>query len=147
MNINFSKFHKVECDDNCTTLEHPNGHQIKIAHNKLAPELKKELASLPVKMAKGGYAKYAQKYDPNMPKKNSKPSQASKPLPQAAYTAPKESKMAFTEPDNMGTQRHAPQEQQYEAGDDVVLNAMNRKAPPYGALGAEFFLGILGSYF
>lgn len=122
MNINLSKFHKIECDDHCTTLEHPGGHQIRIAHQGLSPEVRKELDQIPLKMAKGGYAKFSQRYDPNM--KASKPSGPSSPLPQAAYTPPKEAKNAFTEPDNMGTA-------------DAALASLHKEAPPFGPLGTE----------
>lgn len=140
MNINFSKFHKIECDDNCTTLEHPSGHTIKIAHKSLSDNARKELDAIPLKMAKGGYAKYSQKYDPNHGAKASKASNASKSVPQA-YTPPKNAKDAYTEPDHAGAVpprdalKNETHEEKYSPGEDAILNALNRSGPPLGPKG------------
>lgn len=128
MKLDFKNFKKVECDDACTTLQHHAGHQIKIAHKGLSKEMKEELNELPLHQAKGGvsrHAKFAQRYDPSINQKAARPSQASqasKPLPPAAYTPPKMAEHAYTEPDNIGTT-------------DVVVASLNRKAPPFGPMG------------
>lgn len=113
MRLDLSKFKKVQEDQKCTTLQHPSGHQIKIASGKLSPGLKKELDSLPVHKAFGG---------PLEPK-SSPHSRASKPSVPRGMPQPKEASHAYTEPDDGGT--------------DVVLAALNRKLPPFGPLGAE----------
>lgn len=123
MKIDTSKFKKVDCDDDCTTLAHPSGHQIKIAHKGLSPELREQLDSVPMNLAKGGYAKFAQKYDPNMGSKASKPSQSSNPAAGPTNLVPKPARKAYTEPDDGGT--------------DVMVAALNREAPPFGPLAAE----------
>lgn len=123
MKIDTSKFKKVDCDDDCTTLAHPSGHQIKIAHKGLSPELREQLDSVPMNLAKGGYAKFAQKYDPNMGSKGSKPSQVSNPAAGPTNLVPKPARKAYTEPDDGGT--------------DVMIAALNREAPPFGPLAAE----------
>lgn len=46
MKLNFSKFKKVKSDKGSTTLKHPRGHTITIAHNSLTPKLRGELAAL-----------------------------------------------------------------------------------------------------
>lgn len=81
MNLNLSKFKALESDDKKTTLMHPRGHKIIIAHKGLSPDVLKQLKDIPVPMAKGG--------------RMSKPSQ---PVPDSAY--PEES---FTEPRDIGT--------------------------------------------
>lgn len=146
MKLDFKQFHKIECDGKCTTLQHPSGHIIKIAHKGLSDEHKKELDDLPMMMAKGGYAKFSQKYDPNLEgskattlpklpgyKSNSQgkivpvkgssgsgPSKSSNNMP----GSPTDAKQAFTEPDDQGT--------------DVVLAALNRQAPPFGPTTAKY---------
>lgn len=120
MNIDFKNFHKIECSDSCTTLQHPGGHTIKIAHKGLSPSVKKELDEVPMKMAKGGYAKYAQKFDPNMKgSKGSKPADSTNTMPGSTPMA----KNNYTEPQDQGP--------------DVVLAALNREAPPFGAMGTN----------
>jgi hypothetical protein len=112
--IDFSKFKKIECGDKCTTLQHESGHQLKIAHKSLSPENRKELDELPIHMAKGGKAKFSQKYDPNIGQKGYKqtpgkgvgreasgasgPSKSSNTMP----GSPMEAKDAYTEPNDQG---------------------------------------------
>jgi hypothetical protein len=73
--------------------------------------------------AKGGkvYSKYARKFDPNQGAKASKPSKASNTMP---GSQPEMAKDTYTEPDEQG-------------GNDVVLKALNRQAPPFGVMGTE----------
>lgn len=122
MNIDLSKFKKIECDGKCSTLQHPSGHTLKIAHKGLSGELRKQLDDLPMHMAKGGYAKYAQKYDPNQKSKNSKPSQPAKSSDKSpeAYMAPKEAEHTYSEPPDQGT--------------DISLKSLKREAPPFGPI-------------
>lgn len=139
MNINLSKFKKVECDGKSTTLQHPSGHTIKIAHKSLSPDVRKNLDEIPMHLAKGGKAKYAQMYDPNM-----KGSEASKPS-KSSSTMPgneAEAKDAYTEPDSMGTdipKNILKQEMDSGHPPDVVVAAMNKEAPPFGPLGQPKF--------
>lgn len=140
MNINLSKFKKIECDDNCTVLEHPSGHQIKVAHKGLSPDVRKNLEEIPMNLAKGGQAKFSQKFDPNIKGSQARnnpvlpghekngagkvvPSQASKASGSSntVFGSPKEAKHNYTEPQDQGT--------------DVVLAALDRKAPPFGPTG------------
>lgn len=81
--------------------------------------MQKELDDIPVNLAKGGFAKFSQKYDPNVkqPSKPSKPSESTTTMP----GSPTMAKNAFTEPQDQGT--------------DVVLAAMHKEAPPFGAMG------------
>lgn len=123
MKINLSKFHKIECDDNCTTLMHPSGHEIKIAHKGLSPDMKEDLDKIPLKLAKGGYAKYSQQFDPSIQSKASKPSEAAKAPASMAGIPPRSATRAYTEPD--------------DAGPDVVLAALHKEAPPFGVIGTE----------
>lgn len=115
--MDFSKFKKIQRDDNCTTLQHPSGHHLKIVHKKLSPEFKAKLDELPMHLAKGG----ATNFDPNMKSKSkpSKSSASSNTMP----GSPTEAKNAYTEPQDGGT--------------DIVVSAMNRQAPPFGPMGAE----------
>lgn len=57
--MNYKGFKKVSSDNKCTTLKHDHGHILKIAHSALSSKMKKELDSLPVKMADGGDPKSA----------------------------------------------------------------------------------------
>jgi hypothetical protein len=52
--LNLSQFKKLSSDDKSTTLKHPEGHKIVIAHHALSPQHKKELAELPKHYASGG---------------------------------------------------------------------------------------------
>lgn len=51
--LDLRKFKKVSSDKHTTTLQHPDGHKISIAHRGLKGELKKQLDALPA-MADGG---------------------------------------------------------------------------------------------
>lgn len=46
--IDFAKFKKISSDDKVTTLKHPAGHTVNIAHNVLHPKLKAELDKIPM---------------------------------------------------------------------------------------------------
>lgn len=60
--LDLSKFKKVHQDESVSTLQHKDGHQLKIAHKNLSPELKGRLDKLPLvqmkakKFADGGEA-------------------------------------------------------------------------------------------
>lgn len=129
MKLDLKGFKKIESDEHHTILEHEKGHQIKVAHSGLSKEFKSELDNLPVHKAKGGYSRYAQKFDPNYQRKlrESKASKPSKALPPTAYTPPKEAKHAYTEPDNIGSTE----------AQDIVLKSLNKQAPPFGPMSAE----------
>ncbi len=45
--LNLSKFKKLSSDEKTTTLQHPDGHSIKILHSALAPEMQEQLKKLP----------------------------------------------------------------------------------------------------
>lgn len=55
MKMDFSKFKKLASDGKTTTLQHPDGHKIVLAHSALSPKLRGQLAEIP--MAKGGAVK------------------------------------------------------------------------------------------
>lgn len=114
MNINLSLFKKIEEGKNHTTLLHPSGHHLKIAHGGLTTKLKKELDDLPLHKAKGGIMPATESHP-----RGSKPSKADTTMPGSPANAEK----AYTEPDDGGT--------------DIVSLAMNRKAPPFGPMGAQ----------
>ena len=46
--LNLAKFKKVQVDDQSTMFEHPDGHQIRVAHTRLKPELREKLDMLPL---------------------------------------------------------------------------------------------------
>lgn len=115
---------------------HPSGHEIKIAHKGLSPEVMENLEAIPMHLAKGGRAKYAQRFDPNM--KGSKPSKSTNTMP----GSPTEAKDNFTEPDAMGTdipKDNLKQEMNDKHYPDVVVGALSKEAPPFGPLGAPKF--------
>lgn len=59
MKLDLKKFKKIGGDANSTTLIHPEGHRITIAHAPLNPKMKEQLNALPaMKMAKGGEIGY-----------------------------------------------------------------------------------------
>jgi hypothetical protein len=49
--MEMTKFRKVASDKNSTTMEHPDGHKIIIAHSGLSPKLRSALAELPIMSA------------------------------------------------------------------------------------------------
>lgn len=122
MNLDLSKFRKVEAGDKHTILLHDNGHELKVAHRGLSDKFRKQLEEMPTNLAKGGHAKFSQKYDPNMGSKPSKPSKADNPMPD--MNIGREARNTYSEPDEQG-------------GNDIVLKSLNRQAPPYGAMGSE----------
>lgn len=52
MKFDLAKFKKVASDKHSTTLQHPQGHTVKISHNSISPKMRGQLAALP--MAEGG---------------------------------------------------------------------------------------------
>lgn len=46
--IDLKKFRKIHSDKHTSTLEHPNGHSIRIAHSALTPEMHGQLQALPM---------------------------------------------------------------------------------------------------
>jgi hypothetical protein len=58
-NLDLSKFKKSKADENTSTLLHPDGHQITIAHKGLSAKLKKQLSDIPTeqKFSDGGVTK------------------------------------------------------------------------------------------
>lgn len=133
--LDIKNFRKVETGNQHTILEHPSGHQIKIAHKGLSNDVRKQLEEMPVNLAKGGYAKFAQRNDPNMKgAKAAKPSASTNTMP----GSPTDASKSFTEPNEMGTS--IPRENLQEAmtngqEPDVVLASLNKQAPPFGPLG------------
>jgi hypothetical protein len=121
VNFDLSKFRKTEESDKHCTLLHENGHKMTVAKNAVSDRLRKQLEEMPTNLAKGGYAKFSQKFDPNMGAKASKPSKSSNTMPDMNAG---QSTKAYTEPDEQG-------------GNDIVLKSLNRQAPPYGAMGSE----------
>lgn len=75
MKLDLSKLKKVESNDQYTVMQHERGHQLKIAHQKLTPEFRKQLDEMPLHKAKGGMAG---------------PSKPSKPVQDTGYTEPKD---------------------------------------------------------
>lgn len=67
MKFNLTGFKKIGADEKSTTLQHPQGHQIKIAHSAIHPKMRGELAAMPIhKMDNGGKATNAEpKSDPS----------------------------------------------------------------------------------
>lgn len=65
MDINFKHFKKIESDENTTTLMHPKGHKVVVAHKALSKKLREQLSALeshiPKKMANGGMVQPASK--------------------------------------------------------------------------------------
>jgi hypothetical protein len=64
--LDLSKFHKLSSDKHTTTLEHEDGHQLRLAHAALHPSTREKLATLPMraerkdtkgKFAEGGEVK------------------------------------------------------------------------------------------
>lgn len=52
MKFDLSKFKKVASDKHSTTLEHPDGHKLHIAHSSVAPKLREQLSALPLHESK-----------------------------------------------------------------------------------------------
>ncbi len=54
MKLDFSKFRKLSSDKKTTTLVHPHGHKITIAHDSLSPKMKTDLEAIPMHEPKPG---------------------------------------------------------------------------------------------
>jgi len=48
MKFNLSQFKKLKADKRTTTLEHPDGHRIEIAHQHLSPKMRGEIEAMPM---------------------------------------------------------------------------------------------------
>lgn len=72
--MDFSKLKKLHSDDKFTTLVHPHGHTIKVAHDKLAPEHKEALQKLEKFQGEDGVQYFAEKglVEPNKPEEDLK---------------------------------------------------------------------------
>lgn len=46
--MSYKSFKKISSDKNSTTMLHPDGHELKIAHALLKPHLRKQLADIPI---------------------------------------------------------------------------------------------------
>jgi hypothetical protein len=132
--LDIKNFRKVEESTKHFTLEHPSGHRLDIAKKGLSSDARKQLEEMPINLAKGGHAKWAQANDPNMKgAKAAKPSKSTNTMP----GSPTDSSKSFTEPPEMGTSipRAELQEEMTNGQQpDVVLQSLNRKAPPFGPL-------------
>lgn len=54
MKFDLSRFKKIKQDNHSTTLKHPEGHTITIAHQSLNPKMKAAFAALPMHKEEGG---------------------------------------------------------------------------------------------
>lgn len=81
MKMDFSKFKKISSDSKSTTLKHPEGHKIVVAHHALSPELRKEIDAIPNKYAHN-YAQGGEVEDvrepASVPKNNRTPEESAK---------------------------------------------------------------------
>lgn len=82
MKIDFAKFKKVHEDHTHAVLQHPEGHQIRIAKDKLSKGLKTQLASLPQHFADGGEVNQSpptEEWDPSTLKSFTEPPKPGEP--------------------------------------------------------------------
>ena len=109
MNIDFSNFKKIDESDKHATLEHPSGHHLKIAKKGLSEKLRKQLEEMPINLAKGGHAKWSQKFDPNVKKQmyQERPGKGVGPeaagLSQVSKSSQPSQDPSYNEPSDMGT--------------------------------------------
>lgn len=80
-------FKKVKSDEKTTTLMHPNGHRLTIAHGALSEKVRKQLHEMPVHMAEGGMAEQDQSKAPVNINISTQPQQPNQ-MPQAAPQMP-----------------------------------------------------------
>lgn len=52
--VDLSRFKKIASDGKISTLRHNKGHEIKIAHGALSPQMRQHIDAMPVHMAEGG---------------------------------------------------------------------------------------------
>lgn len=126
MKLDLSKFQKTAEEKNHTTLVHENGHELKIAHKGLTDKLKKELAGLPIKMAKGGPVKGPFAHTQTIYKQIPGHGVGPEPASLSGMSPPSKAKPEtdYTEPQDQG-------------GNDVVLNNLNRVSAPFSMAGEE----------
>lgn len=55
--MDLSRFKKISSDGKSSTLRHPKGHEIKIAHTGLTDKMRDHIANMPVYLAEGGPVK------------------------------------------------------------------------------------------
>lgn len=106
--LDLSKFKKMASDKASTTLHHPDGHSIRIAHSGLLPKMREQLDKLPIHKAQGGEVR---KYADGTP---------DEPVQPEDQSAPKESPPVVI---NVGTAAQAapaPQGQQMPAQPPVA---------------------------
>jgi hypothetical protein len=76
--LDLRKFKKLHSDENTTTLKHPQGHEIKIAHNKVSEDIRKQLKELP-KFSEGGLLETMQNWV-NEPETTAAQSSSNRPI-------------------------------------------------------------------
>lgn len=54
MKFDLANWKKIKTGPKTTTMQHPDGHQITIAHEKISPKMRASLAALPVHKEEGG---------------------------------------------------------------------------------------------
>jgi hypothetical protein len=54
--LDLNKFKKMSSDEHATTLQHPDGHEIRIAHKGLSKHMRSKLDEIPAHLAEGGEA-------------------------------------------------------------------------------------------
>src|SRR6185312_3839847 len=71
--LNLSHFKKIHEDKHSATLQHPEGHQIKIAKSALSKDMKGQLAKLPMHFDEGGEIPNVDQNSSQMPDVNQDP--------------------------------------------------------------------------
>lgn len=91
--MNFKGFRKVQTEKDYTVLEHPAGHQIRVAHKVLNEGMRKQLDSLPVHMKEGGLVKSTLKDNEDTLLKDANP------LKQSQFSLPNAQSMLESRPE------------------------------------------------
>src|SRR5882757_9113940 len=62
MHLNLKKYKKIAQDKDKSTFQHPDGHQMIVAHKSLSRGMRKEMDAIP--LAEGGYVDLVDSGDP-----------------------------------------------------------------------------------
>lgn len=155
--MDLSKFKKIGSDAKCTTLVHPDGHEVKIAHKALSPKMRSQLASLDTgaektkrEQAKGSPKMFADGGDVTAPTPQETP-QA--PAPEQSASAPQAAQAPVVVNVN-GGQPQAPQTPSesipHYIGSAVrqavgdTIGALKGAVAPVGQAATGLVLGLAG---
>lgn len=152
MKIDFSKFKKTKEDERSTELLHPHGHTIRIAHNGLKPELRRQLKQIPLSNQTQNFVEGGEALPVPPPTPDASPEELEAPPPETPFLNESEElppvtseQVAPSDPAGTPPQKEAPSlsqaaddyAQQAQAAIGTGIRGENQKANVLGQIGQQ----------